>query len=212
MRIIVLGAAGRTGRHIVEQAVRAGHQVTAAVHDPTTYHPPAGPVEVRHADALRPATMRELFDRVDAVINAIGPRNGKEPHHIYSQGTAAVTEQMRRANVRRLVTISAVPASLPQEKNPFERYLLHPILWRFFGPSYADLRLMEHALRDGDDIDWTVVRPPLLTDDTPTGSYRSAIDSHLERARKISRADLATAILDAADDDSLIGHVVTVSA
>ncbi len=211
MHIIVLGAAGRTGRHIVEQAARAGHQVTATVRDPTTYDPPAANVEVRHADVLDPDSLRALFDGADAVINAIGPRNGKAPTQIYSNGTAAITDQMRQANVRRLVSISAVPASLPREKNLFERYLLHPILWRFFGPSYADLRLMEQALRTGNSIDWTIIRPPLLTEDDPTGTYRASIDSHLKGAKKISRADLAAAMLAAAADDSLIGHVVTVS-
>lgn len=210
MHIAVLGAAGRTGSCIVEQAIRAGDQVTAVVRSPTSYVPPVG-VEVRYADVLDPDSLRTVFDTVDVVINATGPRDGKTPNHLYAQGTKAVTDQMRHAGVRRLVSISAVPASLPQEKSLFERYLLHPILWRFFGPSYTDLRLMEGALRASDELDWTIIRPPLLTDDEPTGTYRCAIDERLERTRKISRTDLATAMLDAARDDSLIGRVVTVS-
>lgn len=212
MHITVLGAAGRTGTLIVEQAARSHGHVTALVRDTVHYDPPAADVAVHRADVLEPTSLEGVFDGCDVVINALGPRNGKEPNRVYSQGMAAVTAEMRRAGVRRLVTISAVPASLPQEKNLFERYLLHPILWRFFGPSYADLRLMEKALRTSADVDWTIVRPPLLTDDEPKGTYRTAVDTHLKAARKISRADLATALLAAAVDDSLIGHVVTVSA
>lgn len=57
----------------------------------------------------------------------------------------------------------------------------------------------------------TIIRPPLLTDDQPTGSYRTAVDAHLNGAKKISRGDLAAAMLDAVSDDSLIGAVMTVS-
>lgn len=164
------------------------------------------------ADVLEPATLQGVLGGCDLVINAIGPSSGKEPDRVYSQGMTNLTDEMRRAGVRRLVTISAVPASLPQEKNRFERYLLHPILWYFFGPSYADLRLMETALYASTDIDWTIVRPPLLTDDEPTGTYRAAVDSHLKGAKKITRADLAGAMLVVGVDDALIGHVMTVSA
>lgn len=214
MNITVVGAAGRTGHHIVEQAVRARHQVTAVVRDPVAYEPPSEAVMVHRADVLAPSSLRGLLDDSDATIVAVGPRNGKQPAGVYSEGLAHLTDEMRRAGVRRLITLSAAPASLrfaSREKSPFERYLLHPILWRFFGPSYADLRLMEKALRDGHGIDWTIVRPPLLTDDDPVGAYRTAIDSRLHGAKKISRADLASLLLAAATDDALIGHVVTVS-
>lgn len=211
MQIVVIGAAGRTGAHIVAQAAQAHHHVTALVRDPKTYQPPADGVEVHRADVLEPASLQGLLDDADAVIVAIGPHNGKKPAEVYSRGLATITAEMRRADVNRLVTISAVPASLPHEKNLFERYLLHPILWQFFGPSYTDLRVMEKNLQGTTDLAWTVIRPPLLTDAQPTGTFRTAIDSHLKGAKKISRADLATAMLAAAGDDELAGHVMTVS-
>lgn len=211
MQIVVIGAAGRTGAHIVQQAAQAQHHVSALVRDATRYHPPTDGVDVHPADVLEPASLDGLLNGADAVIVAVGPHNGKKPTEVYSRGLAAVTAEMRRADVKRLVIISAIPASLPYEKNLFERYLLHPILWRFFGPSYTDLRVMEKTLRDTTDLAWTIIRAPLLTDDQPTGTFRTAIDSHLKGAKKISRADLATAILTAASDDALAGHVMTVS-
>lgn len=210
MHVAVIGAAGRTGSLIVERAVAWGHHVSAVVRDPAAYEPRAG-VMVAHGDVLKPGSVFGALQAVDVVLCAVGPRNGKEPHRLYSQGIANLTDDMRASAVRRLVTISAVPASLPQEKNAFERYLLHPILWRFFGPSYADLRVMEAALRESVAIDWTIIRPPLLTDDVPTGTYRAALDSPLKRAKKISRGDLAAAMLASATDPSTVGRVMTVS-
>ena len=69
---------------------------------------------------------------------------------------------------------------------------------------------MEHLLR-GSDTDWTVLRPPRLTDATPHDRYRTAIDARLARAGKIPRADLALAVLNAVTDSSLVGQGVMVA-
>jgi len=84
MQIVVIGAAGRTGAHIVEQAAQAQHQVTALVRDTTRYQPPTAGVDVHRADVLEPASLEGLLDGADAVIVAVGPHNGKKPAEVYS--------------------------------------------------------------------------------------------------------------------------------
>lgn len=91
-----------------------------------------------------------------------------------------------------------------------ERRVLFPLLRRFFGESHADMELMEQVLR-GSDLDWPVVRPPRLIDGAASGHYRSAIGRPLERARTISRADLAAAILDLATDPDASRPAVVVA-
>lgn len=72
------------------------------------------------------------------------------------------------------------------------------MLHRFFGGGYRDMRRMEELLR-GSEAEWTVVRPPRLTDKPATGRYRTA-PNHLRGGRRITRGDLATAMLDLLDD------------
>lgn len=211
MRITVFGASGGTGQLLVKQAAAHGHHVTAVVRNPNSVMAFDPATTVRRADVLDPESLTGTTLRADAVISVLGPRDGRQPTTVYSEGTANIMQDMRATGARRLLVISAVPASPPGEKSIFERYILHPILWRFFGPSYTDLRRMEAELRETADVDWTIVRPPRLTDGGPTGRYRSAVDSRLAGAKRISRGDLAAALLTAAADKSLVRRVVTVS-
>ncbi|NYI70745.1 putative NADH-flavin reductase [Naumannella cuiyingiana] len=209
--IAVFGATGGTGRLLVTALRERGLGVVAIVRDPTGYKAPPG-VIVKQADVLDPSSLDGVLDNVDAVISALGPRDGRSPTTVYSRGMRNIIAQMRAAGVHRLVVISAVPVSPPEENTFFVRHILHPILWRFFGPSYRDLRVMEEELRTrAKDIDWTIVRPPLLTDDPARGDVRRAVDSPLGKPKKISRADLANELANAALDESLAHKTLTVS-
>src|SRR5262245_35899357 len=103
MRIAILGASGRTGRHLVEQAVAQGHQVTAIVRNPDGL--PSGlhgavrlvQAEVMHPDAIAPA----LVD-ADTVVSALsGP--GRAPSGVWSESTRSIVQAMREASLRRFI-------------------------------------------------------------------------------------------------------------
>lgn len=96
------------------------------------------------------------------------------------------------------------------EVGVLERRLVHPILYRFFGEGYADMARMEQVLRRS-EADWTVVRPPRLTNGPATGRYRTAVNRHLARGRTISRADLATAMLQLLDDPDAVRATVGIA-
>ncbi len=74
------------------------------------------------------------------------------------------------------------------------RNLLGPLIRTALRKPYADLALMEDILRDS-GLDWTVVRPPRLTDKPTTGTYRTAYGQNLRRGLLISRADVAHLML-----------------
>jgi putative NADH-flavin reductase len=62
---------------------------------------------------------------------------------------------------------------------------------------------MEDEMRQS-GLDWTIVRPPRLTDKPPTGRYRTALNRNVRGGYTISRADLAAAILKLLDDPASI--------
>jgi uncharacterized protein len=79
MRIAVLGATGKVGSLVVEQALQRGHQVVALTRNPERYvRPETGAVEVRKADVTDPASFPDLAD-VDVVVSALGIRKGDGP-------------------------------------------------------------------------------------------------------------------------------------
>lgn len=204
MRLTVFGATGATGRQVLTQALAAGHQVTAVARRPEAIdHLPLRVVRAELTDPLD-----EAVAGADAVLSALGGPAGRAPTTVYSAGVTAITAAMGRAGVRRIVAVSAVPVAPPA--TVLERRVVYPLLWRFFGGCYRDMATMENLLAEG-DRDWTVFRPPRLTDRPATGRYRTAVDDVLPRAASLPRADLAAAMLAAVPHDALTGRIVTIA-
>jgi putative NADH-flavin reductase len=75
---------------------------------------------------------------------------------------------------------------------------------------YADLAVMEDVLR-ASDLDWTVIRPPRLTNRPPTGKYRIAYGESVRGGLGISRADVAHLMLDVLDRPETIKQTVGIA-
>jgi putative NADH-flavin reductase len=206
MKLTIFAATGGIGRQLLEQAVAAGHQVTAVVRSPGKLSVP-GDVRVVAADLADadPAVLEAEVDGADAVLSGLGPRSNAEAG-IASHGTRAIVQAIQATGVRRIVVVSAAPIGTvpspgrpkPPRRDPgdgfFMRHLLSPLAKAAFREHYADLALMEDVLRDS-GLDWTVVRPPRLTSKPPTGRYRTAYGRNLRRGVFASRADVAHLML-----------------
>jgi putative NADH-flavin reductase len=210
MKLTVLGATGRTGVHILDRALAAGHEVTAAVRHPAAISRQHRLLRVVEADVMNVASMAEALQGADAVCTVLGSTAPRQPTTLYSASIAAVVGAMNEVGVRRIVAVTAIPAEPDELKTFMERHVVHPLLHVFFGGGYDDMIRMEQLLRSS-DTDWTVVRPPRLTDGRPTNKYRTSLDQRLAGAGKIPRSDLALAVLDAVTDPSTIRHALTVA-
>jgi putative NADH-flavin reductase len=210
MELAVFGATGGTGLALLRTALAAGHTVTAAARNPDRILVDDRRLRRVRADVLDPASLDGTLDGADAVLSALGTADGRRPTTVYSAGTGNILAAMRRRGTRRFVGVSALPVTPRTEVGALERLLVYPLLDRFFGESYADMGRMEELLRRS-DVDWTVVRPPRLTDGPATGRYRLAVGHHLRGARTISRADLAAAMLQLVGDPASVGAAVGVA-
>jgi putative NADH-flavin reductase len=220
MKLTVFAATGGIGRHALEQAVAAGHDVTAVVRDPTRL---SGDVPFVQADlaAPDPAAIEPAVEGADAVLSGLGPRSMAEVG-IASRGTEAIVRAMQATGARRIVAVSAAPVGTmpsPDRPNPpkhdpgdgfFMRNLLIPILKAALPRAYADLALMEDVIRDS-GLDWTVIRPPRLTNGPLTRSYRTAYGQNLRRGLFISRADTAHLMLHVLDQPETIKEVIGIA-
>jgi putative NADH-flavin reductase len=211
MRLTILGASGQTGRRLVDQALDAGHTVTAVVRDPTRLPPGHQRLRVLTADVLDPAALQPAVAGADAVISALGPHPPRNRSSIMSAATASLLAAMRATGTSRLVVISAAPvASDDHGTSPPERLLARPLLRRLLGGLYADLATMEDTIRRS-GVDWTILRPPQLTNGPRTGAYRQAKEANLRGGYRISRADLADAILASLDDPDTVKATIAIA-
>ena len=205
MRIVVFGASGGTGREVVAQALAEGDEVVAVARAGSVVPPGA---EVVRAGFDEDGVIEDAVRGADVVVSALGTR-GRGPTSVCTDGVGAAIAAMRRTGVRRLLVVSA--AGLPGEgDDALLRWLVKPILQRVLRHHYADMRRMEELVR-ASGLDWTIVRPPQLTDGPRTDRYRRALDRHLAGGRRVARADVATEILRAAADRDTVGHLVAIA-
>jgi putative NADH-flavin reductase len=210
MRIAVIGATGRTGREVVQQALERGHRVAAVARRPDAVALEHRDLTIVAGDVLAPESLAEALAGCYAVVSAVGIGSSRAPTVVYSDGTANVLRAMAAASVGRLAVVSAAPVG-PRAEQPFlERRIAMPILDRLFGATYADMRRMEDRLA-GSGVDWVSLRPPRLVDKPATGAYRVDADQPLPRARSLRCADLATALLDVLGREDLQGRAAYVA-
>ncbi|WP_433247720.1 NAD(P)-dependent oxidoreductase [Streptosporangium sp. CA-135522] len=204
--IAVVAATGRTGRIIVEQALAAGHAVTAIARRPQALgldHPRLTP---HAADVLRPGSLEGVLTGHDAVISALGA-TGRGPTTVYSAGTAAIVSAM--APVRRLIVLSSAGLAVPADAAAGAR-LFGRVLHRVMRHPYADMARMERLLA-ATDLYWTAVRPTGLNDGPAGGHPRVSIGAARTVGPRTSRADLAAYILGRIDDPATYRVPVAVS-
>ena len=208
MKIAIFGATGRTGAQLVQQALAAGHDVTAVARNPAQLPLHHDHLSVLRGDVLDPASVEETVLGQDIVVSCIGGTTGQKPATLYSVGTGNILRAMQAQAVRRFMCVSANPLVVGNGDALLDRVVLKPIVRQIFKESYADLARMEEEVRHS-GLDWTIMRPPRLTDRPATGHYRIAVDRNLPRGRFIGRADLAGAMLLLLDDPKSVHAAVT---
>jgi putative NADH-flavin reductase len=204
MKLTIVAATGGIGQHLLRQAIAAGHEVTAVVRNPDKI---TERVRVVPADLARPdgATLADAVKGADAILSGLGARTNAEAGVAW-RGTRALVDAARETGVRRLVVVSAAPIGTvpsperpaPPRHDPGDGFFMRHLGARFartaFRTHYADLARMEDVVR-ASDLDWTISRPPKLTDKPLTGHYRTALDRNIRGGWSISRADVAHQML-----------------
>jgi putative NADH-flavin reductase len=220
MKLTIVAATGGIGRHLLAQAVDAGHDVTAVVRRPVDLDRRV-PTVVTDLDAADPAALESAIRGADAVLSGLGPRSRADAG-IASRGTRAIVQAMQATGVRRVVVVSAAPVGTvaspgrpdPPSHDPGDglvtRHLVMPLLVAALRQVYDDLALMEDVLRDS-GLDWTVVRPPRLTDRPGTGTYRTAMGRNLRRGFLVPRADVAHLMLASLDRPETVGQAIGIA-
>lgn len=175
--VVVTGASGRTGSHMVRGLLAVGHTVRGVVRSE------AKASEVRSTGAqvitgdLTEGDLDVLLAGAQALVHtaaASDPRPGRSAA-VDNHATVALILAAEQAGVSRFVQVSSMYADRPEQGPEFLRDVL------------AEKAVSDAALaRSG--LAWTLVRPGGLSDDDATG--RVAVGARLPSGR-IARADVA---------------------
>ena len=204
MKLLILGATGATGMEVVTQAIERGHKVTALVRNPDPLKKFGDRINVICGNVLDSAELAGVLVGQDAVLSAFGPRLpiSKEDANLLQRFALALIDGMQQARVRRVVIESTAflfkDAVVPPA-NLFGRL--------FFPGVVRDAGQMEHTLQKS-GLDWTLVRPPQLTNKPRTGKYRVR-EGHLPPfGFNISRADVADFMIKAGENHASIQKII----
>jgi uncharacterized protein YbjT (DUF2867 family) len=198
--ILVIGAAGFTGAAIVGEALRRGIGVVAYVRDKAKAAGlPAG-VRVVEGDGRDAAALAPALAGVDAVVIPAGGR--KDP--VSAEIVKTAIPLLKQRGIGRLVAVSAYGAV---DGRGFYAWVMKTAA----KPVVADKVAMEQALRTS-GLEWTAVRPGILTNGSPTGAVKAVDNAVLKGMPRISRADVAGFILDELQSPKFVGRAPVLSA
>jgi putative NADH-flavin reductase len=162
VRIAVFGGTGRTGRHVVDLALAAGHDVTVFARDPaklTITHPK---LRVVPGTFDAPAGIDEALRGAEAAISALGPTENKPPYRTTSAMDALIAA-LKRAGIRRLIVTAGAGVGDPSDRPRLPNHIIKLLLKTVARHVYNDMAGACEKVR-ASDLDWTIVRAPRLID------------------------------------------------
>lgn len=192
MKVVVFGASGGTGRHIVDQALEAGYEVTAFVRSPEKLGIERGNLTVFQGDVMDAESVERAIADQDAVLSALGPTRPPVPDMMVNAATNIVAA-MDKHGVRRIVSMTGGGVRDPQDQPKLFDQIMKGLLTLMAGSLLRDSKANVNVIR-ASDLDWTIVRFPRLEDGEHTGVYRVGYVGK-DSGSKLSRADGADFVL-----------------
>lgn len=192
MKIVVFGASRGVGINVVEQALQAGHIVTAFVRSPETFNLQHANLTVFKGDAMDASAVEQAIAGQEAVISALGPTRPPVPH-MMEISAKNIVAAMKKHGVKRLVSTTGAGVRQPEDQpkfiDHFIGFLLNTLAKDVVLDSAANVRVIQSS-----DLDWTVVRYPRLMDGERKGGYKIGYVSK-DSGTQITRADGADFVL-----------------
>ena len=200
MKLFVIGATGRTGQEIVEQALPRGHEVTAFVRSPEKITSRNERLTVLKGDTMDENQLFEAIQNHDAVFSTLGPREVFKPSSLLHDSALATTRAMKHSGVKRLLVLSAA-AHFPGIPNRIVSFILRNHM--------RDSLRMEDVVK-GSGLDWTIARPPRLTQGNYT-TYRSREGAAPKMGFSLARKAVAAFMLDAIEQKKHFHKIVGIA-
>lgn len=208
MKLTIFGATGRTGQHLLRQALQAGHEVTVLVRDPAKLAASDARVRVVKGSLQDAACVDQAVAGADAVISVLGPSNN-QPSFDISRGMGVIIQAMKARGVQRLVISAGAGVGDPQDAPGLFNRVMNVLLKAAAKNVYEDMLRTVSLVRES-GLDWTVVRVPMLTDAAASGQIKVGMVGK-GMGPRISRADMADFLLKQAASQEFSGKAPAIS-
>ncbi|MDO3624564.1 NAD(P)-dependent oxidoreductase [Mucilaginibacter sp. BT774] len=216
MRILILGATGRTGRVLLREALKRGHQVTILISHKGALKIKPELVEVYEGTPLNKFTLSDAMRGCDAVLSSLNiSRVSDSPwsklrtsKDFLSASMKHIIQAAGETNVRRVIITTAWGVSETRKDTPFWfRWLIDNSNVRY---QYHDHEKQE-ALIKASNLDWTIIRPVGLTDSEKKREVKVSFDNQPKPSTTISRKNVALFMLDVLEKNLYTNQIPVIS-
>lgn len=207
MKVVIFGASGHIGRILVNRALEEGYKVTAFVRNPASLALKNKNLSICIGDIRNYGQVANAIKGNEAVISVVG---NKIPSVVFksttaiSDGVENIVKAMQHHKVKRLLFISSF--GLNESLFPPQKFFIRTILRNIF----ADMPRQEKMISES-GLDYTIVRPARLTDESIVGEYKAAEDLYLGLLSHISRTAIADFLLKQLESKKFLSKTITVS-
>jgi uncharacterized protein YbjT (DUF2867 family) len=216
MKVLLLGATGRTGRLVLEELLHQKHQVHALVRDRSRVHVAAENLQIFEGDTRSAQSVYEAMRGCDVLINVLNvSRKSDFPWARLRTPECFLSETMQ--NVINIAgTIGLKKLILCSAWGVHETKYHVPLWFRWFinnsniGKAYRDHERQEERLR-ASDINYVIVRPVGLTNLKTPGKVRVTTNNNPRPRLLISRSDVAKFLVNQIYDQTFLQQTVTIS-
>jgi putative NADH-flavin reductase len=202
--VLIIGASRGIGLETVSLALKAGHSVRALARSATAIRLRDAKLQKLDGNALDQHTIQHALAGVDAVIQTLGVSPNPvlifSGTRLFSEATRILIDAMEEKAVKRLICVTGLGAG---DSRGHGGLIYNTVLSLLLGRVYADKDAQEWIIRRS-RLDWTIVRPTVLTTGPGTGAYRVLVDARDWRSGFISRADVADFLVKQIGDASLL--------
>lgn len=208
MKIAIFGGTGRTGKHLINQALADGYDANVLARTPAKLEIQYVALTVIEGDAKEFSAVEKTIQGTGAVLSVLGPSNN-EPAFEVSKGMTNILAAMQKQAVNRLIISAGAGVGDPNDAPKLFNHFMNFLLKLMAKNVQADMLNVVEMIRSS-DVEWTIVRVPMLTNDPQSGELKVGYVGKGMGSR-ISRADLADFMLKQINDRSYIRQAPAIS-
>jgi len=178
MKVAVFGATGFSGRAILSEALKQGHDVSILVRDASKIKIKDQKLRIVEGNVMDSQVVATILHHQDAVIQClgVGGKGDGKPTTFISEANKLIVDEMEKQKVSRLIAISNVGAGNSLSFQPwfFKKFIL-PYFMKWLKVIIDDKNRMEPTIMNS-ELEWTIVRCPNIVDKAPKSNVHATLD------------------------------------
>ena len=216
MQILILGATGRTGKQLLQQALHKGYTVHALVRDKSRVSLANSRLYLFEGTPNDLAAIEQAMQGCEAVLSVLNisrtsdfPWAGlRTPKDFLSDSINKVIAVCNKINCKRVIVVSAWGVNETKKELPgWFRWVVDHSNVKY---PYLDHGVVENLLK-ASSLDWTIIRPAGLTNSSREKSVKVSFNADPKPGYTISRRNVAKFMLEALENRNFLRQSPTIS-